>query len=255
MMGPLPYVGGKRRVAKRLLTLFPPHVTYVEAFAGGAQLFFHKPPSIVEVINDLDGEIVNLYRVLRRHPHELARELRWQPASRQLFAEHLAADAAGLTDIERAARFFYLQKNAFGGRRRHRHVQFGVTKPNNYQPQRLPDALVQAADRLARVQVESLPYEQVVERYDRPTTFFYLDPPYVGVKHYAHNFTDEQFVGLAGRLATLKGRFLLSINDSPNVREWFAAFHRAEIAFTYTAMRQPRSFRELLFANFPIRSP
>lgn len=255
MIGPLPYVGGKRRVAKRLLSLFPPHVTYVEAFAGGAQLFFHKPPSIVEVVNDVDGEIVNLYRVLRRHPQELVRELRWQPASRQLFHEHRGANAAGLTDIERAARFFYLQKNTFGGARRRRHFQTAVTQPNNYQPRRLPEALAQAADRLTHVQLESLPYEQVLERYDRATTFFYLDPPYAGVNHYAHNFTDGQFVELATRLTALKGRFLLSINDSPQVRTWFAAFHKAEITFSYTATRQPRRFRELLFANFPIRSP
>lgn len=254
MIGPLPYVGGKRRVANRLLTLIPPHETYVEPFAGGAQLFFHKPRSRVEVLNDVDGQVVNFLRVLQRHPHELARVLRWQPASRKLFDEHLTGRAY-LTDVEQAAQFFFLQKNAFGGRRHRRHFHVAIVKPNNYQPARLPDSLVRAADRLAEVQLESSSYEAVLDRYDRPTTFFYLDPPYVDVDHYAHNFTDDQFAALSARLAGLRGRFLLSINDVPKAHEWFAAFHKADIHFTYTALRQPRSFRELLFANFPIRSP
>ena len=92
----------------------------------------------------------------------------------------------------------------------------------------------------------------MLRRYDRPTTFFYCDPPYVGVAFYQHNFTDQQFVELAAHLSSLKGRFLLSINDCPQAREWFAAFNRREIAFTYSAVRRPRSFPELLFANYPL---
>src|SRR6266511_6412524 len=99
MIGPLSYIGGKRRIAKSLVALIPEHVTYVEPFAGGAQVFFHKPRAKVEVLNDLDEEIVNFLRVCQRHPQELSRVLRWQPASRRLFHRYVQQPAHLLTDI------------------------------------------------------------------------------------------------------------------------------------------------------------
>jgi DNA adenine methylase len=204
------------------------------------------------VLNDLDDEIVNFLTICQRHPQELSRILRWQPASRRLFERHDQHPPEGLTDIERAARFLYLQKNAWGGHRLRRNFHYCVTKPPNYSPDTLPELLTAAAERLTQVQIEHQPYQEVLRRYDRPTTFFYCDPPYMGVDLYQHNFSDEHFVELAALLRSLKGQFLLSINDCPKVREWFAAFNRLEIAFTYTAVRRPRSFRELLFANYPL---
>jgi len=255
MIGPLSYIGGKRRIAKQLVALIPEHVTYVEPFAGGAQVFFHKPRSTVEILNDLDEEIVNFLRVCQRHPQELSRVLRWQPASRRLFAWHQQQSPALLTDIERAARFFYLQKNTWGGKRKRQNFHFAVTKRSNYTPSSLAKRITEVAERLDNVQLEALPYQAVIAQYDRPTTFFYCDPPYVGVDLYQHNFSDAQFEELARVLLSIKGRFLLSINDCPKAREWFAAFNRREIAFTYTAVRRPRSFPELLFANYPLPAP
>jgi DNA adenine methylase len=252
MIGPLAYIGGKRRIAARLVALVPPHTTYVEPFAGGAQVFFHKPRSKVEVLNDLDGEIVNFLRVCQRHPQELSRLLQWQPASRRLFDQYLQQASECLTDIERAARFFYLQKNAWGGKRTHRNFHYAVHKPSNYSPSSLSKRFQDVAARLDRVQLESLPYETALERYDRPTTFFYCDPPYVDIGLYQHNFSDDQFEQLAERLTALQGRFLLSINDCPKARAWFARFARLDIRLTYTSTRRPKPFAELLFANYPL---
>jgi DNA adenine methylase len=252
MIGPLAYIGGKRRIAKDLIALMPDHITYVEPFAGGAQVFFHKPRSKVEVLNDLDSEIVNFLRVCQRHPQELIRILRWQPASRKMFEGHLKQPPELLTDIERAARFFYLQKNGWAGKRTRQNFHFAVTTPNSHKPDTLSQRLTETAARLDRVQIEASPYQDILTRYDRPTTLFYCDPPYVGVDLYQHNFTDEQFQDLARRLSNLKGRFLLSINDCPKARQWFGGFHRLEIAFTYTSRRTPGSFPELLFANYPL---
>ena len=252
MIGPLAYIGGKRRIARDVVALIPDHTTYVEPFAGGAQVFFHKPRSRIEVLNDLDHEVVNFLRVCQRHHEELTRLLRLQPASRQIFMWHHDQPPELLTDIERAARFFYLQKNAWGGHRVRQNFRYCITKPPGYNPETIPESLSAAADRLSRVQIEHLPYHEIIRRFDRPTTFFYCDPPYVGVDLYQHNFSDQQFVEMANLLRSLKGRFLLSINDCPKAREWFADFHRREIAFTYTAVRRPRSFPELLFANYPL---
>jgi DNA adenine methylase len=252
VIGPLAYIGGKRRIAKALVALIPPHTTYVEPFAGGAQVFFHKPRSKVEVLNDLDDEIVNFLRICQRHPSELCRTLRWQPASRRLFDWHRQQPPGLLTDIERAARFLYLQKNGWSGKRTHRNFHRCVTKSPNYDPEVLEPRLTEAAARLSRVQIDHAPYQEILRRYDRPTTFFYCDPPYVGVDLYQHNLSDVQFQELARLLSTLKGRFLLSINDCPLAREWFRAFHRLDISFSYTSTPTPRPFPELLFANFAL---
>jgi DNA adenine methylase len=253
MIGPLSYIGGKRRIAKQLVSLIPDHTTYVEPFAGGAQVFFHKPRSKVEVLNDLDEEIVNFLRICQRHPQELSRLLRWQPASRRLFDHHLQQQSSQLlTDIERAARFFYLQKNTWGGKRTRQNFHFAVTKPPSYTPSLLPKRLADVAGRLDNVQLEALPYQAIFFQYDRPTTFFYCDPPYVGVDLYQHNFSDEQFTELARQLRSLKGRFLLSMNDCPKARAWFDGFHCQPIRLTYTSTRRPRRFSELLFANYPL---
>lgn len=254
MIGPLPYIGGKRRIAPRLIPLIPDHTTYVEPFAGGAQVFFHKPRSKVEVLNDLDEEIVNFLRICQRHPQELARMLRWQPASRRMFDWHQRQPPDVLTDLERAARFFYLQKLAWSGKRTKRSFRYSISRPIKYTPSSLPTRLTAVAERLDGVQLEALAYQVIFSRYDRPTTFFYCDPPYVGVDFYQHNFSDQQFEELARQLLSLKGRFLLSINDCPKARAWFGDFHRLDITFTYTSLRTPRPFRELLFANYPLPS-
>src|SRR6266481_1082798 len=189
MTGPLPYIGGKNRLAKQIISLLPDHITYVEPFAGGAQVLFHKPPSNVEVLNDLDFDIVNFFRVCQWHYEELVRYLRFCLASRKLHELHVKSNPVTLTDIQRAGRFFYLQKNSFGGLILKQKFHYGVTQPSNYNPARISEIIEHTHQRLQKVQIESLPYEQVIEKYDRPTTFFYLDPPYWGPKLYKFNFT------------------------------------------------------------------
>lgn len=250
MVGPLPYIGGKNRLAKKIISMLPEHTTYVEAFAGGAQVFFHKLPSNVEVLNDLDFDIVNFYRVCQWHYQEFVRYLRFSLASRKLHELHVKSDPATLTDIQRAGRFFYLQKNSFGGLILKQRFHYGITQPSNYNPERIPEIIEKTHKRLARVQIESLPYEKVLEKYDRPTTFFYLDPPYWGPKLYKFNFTDSDFVRLAERLAKLQGKFILSLNDRPEVRETFKNFKIEREEISYTAQAKPgKRYGELLITN------
>ena len=121
---------------------------------------------------------MNFFRVCQWHYEELVRYLRYCLVSRKLHELHLKTDPGTLTDIQRAGRFFYLQKNSFGGLILKQKFHYGVTQPSNYNPERIPEIIEQTHQRLQRVQIESLPYEQVLEKYDRPTTVFYLDPPY-----------------------------------------------------------------------------
>ena len=251
MNGPLSYIGGKRALAKRIIAIFPEHTAYVEAFAGGAQVFFRKEPSKVEVLNDLDREIVNLYRVCQQHYEELVRYLRFTLVSRAWFELLQATAPATLTDIQRAARYLYLSKNCYAGLVRHQNFGWKVAQPPGFNPERLPAIIEETHQRLARVQIECLPYEEVLARYDRPATLFYLDPPYFAKKLYRYNFVAADFEKLAERLAALRGKFVLSLNDVPEVRTLFKSFHLREIELSYTAQKiAGRRYREVLITNF-----
>jgi DNA adenine methylase len=251
MIGPLPYIGGKNRLATKIISILPEHRTYVEAFAGGAQVLFHKPPSAVEVLNDLDYDVVNFFRVCQWHYGELVRYLRYCLVSRKLHELHVKSDPSTLTDVQRAGRFYYLQKNSFGGLILKQKFHYGVTQQSNYNLDRIPEVIEQAHRRLARVQIESLPYEQILERYDRPTTLFYLDPPYWERVLYRHNFTEQDFIGMERRLHRIKGRFVLSLNNHPEVRKLFRGWRLLPVDIAYTAQRKVgKRFKELLITNF-----
>ena len=250
MVGPLAYVGGKNHIAKRIIELFPQHTTYVEAFAGGAQVFFHKEPSEVEVLNDLDGEVVNFFRICQAHYEELLRYLRFCLVSRKWFDLMKATSPDTLTDVQRAARFFYLQKNAFAGLIRRQNYHYCVAR-FGLDLGRLPQLIENTHKRLERVQIECLPYEEILKRYDRPKTLFYLDPPYWDRKLYRFNFSTEDFAKLEERLHPLQGKFVLSLNDLPDVRKLFHRFKFSEIELAYTAqMTAGKRYREVLITNF-----
>src|SRR5258707_1207679 len=112
MLSPLSYIGGKSALSKQIISIFPKHTTYIEAFAGGSQVLFRKDPSKVEILNDLDREVTNFFRVCQQHYEELVRYFRFSLVSREWFDLLKATDPTTLTDIQRAARFFYLQKNS-----------------------------------------------------------------------------------------------------------------------------------------------
>jgi DNA adenine methylase len=251
MIGPLPYIGGKRSLANRIIGIFPRHTTYVELFAGGAQVFFRKEPSKVEVLNDLDHDVVNFFRVCQQHYEELVRYLKFAVASREWFDLLQGAHLDALTDIQRAARFLYLAKNCYAGLVRRRNFAWSVSSANRFNPERVPGLIEETHHRLARVQIECLPYEKVIAHYDRPETLFYADPPYFGLKLYRHNLTTADFEKMAVRLGSLKAKFVLSLNDVPEVRRIFKQFKFREIDLHYTAQKVAgRRYREVLITNF-----
>lgn len=251
MRGPLAYIGGKRAIAKQIIAIFPKHRTYVEPFAGGAQVFFHKEPSKVEVLNDLDGELINFFRVCQEHYEELIRYLRFVVVSRKRYEQLAATNPATLTDIQRAARKLYLQKNSFAGRVEHQNFRTGTVQPSGFNPETLPAMLEETHHRLARVTLECLPYEQVLKKYDSPETLFYLDPPYYGIKLYNFVLEPDDFRAMAERLGSVRGKFVLSLNDVPDVRTIFSAYHIKPIEIPYTAQKKAgKRFREVLITNY-----
>ena len=251
MRGPLPYIGGKNRIAKQIVEVFPKHTTYVEAFAGGAQVFFRKEPSKVEVLNDLDGEMMNFFRVCQQHYEELLRYLRFMLVSRRWHDLLEATHPAMLTDIQRAARHLYLLKNSYAGLIRNLNYKCNVVQPPGFNPESLPKIIEETHKRLARVQLECQPYEKVLKRFDRPETLFYLDPPYYKIKLYRYNLEHEDFVRMGEILHGLRGKFVLSLNDVPEVRALFKGFSIKTVEFAYSAQKKPgRKFKEVLITNF-----
>lgn len=152
----VPWIGGKRRLAKHILPLFPAHECYVEPFCGAAALYFLKTPGKIEVINDINGELVNLYRVVKHHLEEFVRQFKWALVSRQIYKWLQITPEETLTDIQRAARFYYLQKQAFGGKVAEHSFGTSTTSPPRFNLLRIEEELSAAHLRLSRTVIEHM---------------------------------------------------------------------------------------------------
>jgi DNA adenine methylase len=252
------YIGGKRNLAARVTAIIAgiPHDGYAEPFVGmGGIVLRRRARPRVEVINDVSGDVATFFRVLQRHYPYFLDMLRFRVASRAEFERLKAQAPEALTDLERAARFLYLQRLAFGGKVEGR--GFGVDKSQGarFNVTKLEPLLADIHERLAGVTIEQLGYGEFIRRYDRPGMLFYLDPPYFGCEtDYGQDvFGRGDFEALAAQLATIEGRFLLSINDTPAVRAIFAAYPMTAVDTTYTlAAGAARKAGELLISNAPI---
>jgi len=248
----IPWIGGKRRLAKTILPMFPEHRCYVEPFAGGAALFFMKHPSDVEVLNDINGDLVNLYRVIQNHPEELIRQFKYALSSRQVFEWLKEQPTDPLTDIQRAARFYYLQKLGFGGKVAGRTFGTATTSPPRLSFTRIEEDLSIAHLRLQRVYVEHLPWDACIERYDRPHTLFYCDPPYWSTEGYGVAFPFENYIKMADLARSIAGRMIISVNDIAEMRQAFSGLPMDSVPITYTVGGAGRSSAksELIIRNF-----
>lgn len=231
----IPWIGGKRRLADIIIPRFPRHSCYVEVFAGGAALYFLRPPAEVEVINDVNGELVNLYRVVQRHLEEFVRQFKWALSSREVFKWVQDTPPDTLTDIQRAARFYYLQHQAFGGRVQGQTWGTATTAPApTVNLLRLEEQLSAAHLRLTWAYIERLDWRECMRRYDRPHTLFYLDPPYWQTEGYGVPFAWPEYEAMADMMRTLKGKAILSINDHPEIRACFADLQVESLEIDYT---------------------
>lgn len=230
----IPWPGGKRRLLKCLLREIPTHTTYCEVFAGGAALLLAKAPSHAEVLNDINSELVRLYRCVQHHLDELVRQFRWSLTSREMFRWVQMQQPDTLTDIQRAARFYYLQKLAFGGKVKGQSFGTSPAAPPRLNLLRMEEDLSQAHLRLARVTIEHLTWQACIARYDRGATLFFLDPPYWQTEGYGNAFGREQYDQLAASMRSMKGRAILTINDHQAMRQVFAGMRTEKVRIDYT---------------------
>lgn len=251
---PAGYIGGKRNLSRRLVALIDatPHTLYAEPFVGMGGVFFRRTARpACEVINDVSMDVATLFRVLQRHYQPFLDMLRWRFASRAEFDRLLKVDPSTCTDMERAARFIYLQRNAFGGKVVGRHFGVSYGAPSKFRLSTLEPMLQDVHDRLDGVVIERLPYETFLGRYDRAGALFYLDPPYAGCEaDYGDGvFSEADFGRLAEQLTSLAGRFVLSINDTPAMRSTFARFDLQPVDLSYRLSGKVTPAHELIITN------
>ena len=236
----LRYHGGKWKLAPWIIQNLPPHVAYVEPFGGGANVLLRKKPSFIEVYNDLNGMVVNFFRVLRERPVEFMNAVELTPYSRQEFVE--AQSSAPDDDLLEQARRFYVW--AWQGRGR-----AGVSEPGGWRfmsrdtRSKSPvhdwtnnQHLWQIVQRLRLVQIEQDDALTVIARYDGPKTLHYVDPPYVQSSRgdrwassgYAFEYTDEQHRTLADALHQCEGSVVLSGYPSALYDELYGDWTRVE---------------------------
>lgn len=251
---PAAYIGGKRILGRRLADRIAqvPHATYAEPFIGMGGGFFRRTARPkMEVVNDVSEDVVTLLRVLQRHYQAFVDMLRWRFAARAEFERLLAVDPSTCTDLERAARFLYLQRNAFGGKVVGRSFGVSLGQPSRFRLSTLEPMLQDVHDRLDGVVIERLPYADFIGRYDRADTLFYLDPPYAGGEgDYGEGvFTPADFDRLGALLSALQGRFILSINDTPAMRRAFADFRVEPVELSYSVSGKRTPARELIITG------
>ncbi|WP_374653132.1 DNA adenine methylase [Dongia sp.] len=251
-----PYVGGKRGLAAAIIARIAkiPHHTYAEPFIGMGGVFLRRPTAAkAEYINDYSRDVATFFRVLQRHYTAFLDMLRFQLTTRVEFERLMATDPSTLTDLERAARFLYLQRTSFGGKVASRNFGTSPGNPARFDVSKVVPALEDLHIRLTAVTIECLPYGEFIDRYDQPGTLFYLDPPYWGSEGYYGKdmFGKADFERLADQLAGIKGRFLLSINDVPQIRRIFGRFKQQAVSTTYTVRQTGpgKKAKELIISN------
>ena len=249
----VPWIGGKRKLADRILPLFPDHDCYVEPFCGAAALFFLKPPSHIEVLNDINGELVTLYRVVQNHLEELYKQFKWTLVSRQNWEWLRDTPPETLTDIQRAARFLYLQKLAFGGKVEKQTFGTSATTRPKFNIFTLEQDLADAHFRLSGTTIENLPWQSVITKYDRPKSLFYCDPPYWKTEGYGVPFGFEHYEALADLAKSIQGHMIISINDHQDIRRVFSGLPFIEIDYQYIVGGpiNASDCKELVFGNWP----
>ena len=247
----LSWIGGKKLLRKEIVNRFPEKVDrYVEVFGGAAWVLFYKDKHAnFEVYNDYNSELVNIFRCVKYHREELQRELSYFLNSREMFQDFMEQyKTRGLTDIQRAARYFMIIKTSYGSKcGTYGCVKKDTAKYINY--------LADIQNRLNSVVIENRDFEKIITAYDREGTLFYLDPPYYGTENYYQevDFTTADHERLKKALDNIKAKFVLSYNDCPEIRELYKDYKIEEIKrknnLTSRYENAEKEFSELIIVN------
>ncbi len=245
------WIGGKKLLRNEIVTRFPQHIDrYVEVCGGAGWVLFHKDKHAeMEVYNDYNSDLVNLFRCIKYHAGEVQKELSCILNSREIFDDYLAQNnIRGLTDIQRAARFFVVVKLSYGSNC----GSYGCVKRN---VDSIVKYLDKVQDRLKNVIIENKTYSDVIKVYDREGALFYVDPPYFKTeKYYAAEFREEEHVRLRDVLRNIRGKFILSYNDCDYIRKSYKDFNIEEVSRNHNLVsrynNKDKNYGELIIRNY-----
>lgn len=248
----LAWVGGKSKLAREIISLMPAHNCYCEVFGGAGWVMFKKTPSNVEIINDINTELVNLYRIIKYHFDEFVKQFEYVLIARDEYDRLKNTKPENLTDIQRAVRYYYLVRLSYGGKAVDHNFTVGPTRLPPVNPSKIKEELSQAHQRLSRVVIENQHYSKIIERFDLPDTLFYLDPPYFDCENYYGKglFNKKDFELLRDQLRAVKGKFILSLNNVPEIREIFKEFHIIETSVRWSLGKEYNEANEVIILNF-----
>lgn len=243
----IPWIGGKKLLRKQIISMFPADVPerYIEVFGGAGWVLFGKDVNSkqMEVFNDINSQLINLYRCIKYHDEELRKELDFLLLSREQFNDFKEQiNMNGLTDIQRAARYYYLVRASYGASC----DTFGCNKKNVSS-----DMLNGVRKRLERVIIENKNYDNLIKVYDREKALFYCDPPYHKTEHYYQNaFTEQDHIHLKDCLTGIKGKFILSYNDDEFIRNLYTGFNIYSVERSNNLDKARGTFKELIITNY-----
>jgi DNA adenine methylase len=258
---PFKWVGGKKKLRDKIIEIIPTHTCYVEVFGGAAWVLFGKPPSPVEVYNDIDHEVVNFFRVVRQEPQKLLSSFEYEIVSREEFDRLKETDPNTLDSVSRAHRFYYLIMAGWGGELDYPRFQTSIADGGH--GNRLLGALETMRkriepihSRLKTVVIENLTWQALVQRYDDERTFMYLDPPYPDNNvNYQHNMRKiSEHVELRDWMKNAKSKLLLTSYDKPEIRSLYDGFRIRSVDFASGMVSSggKRRNREIIVTNFDI---
>lgn len=243
------WIGGKNLLKKEIIARFPEesYDFYVEVFGGAAWVLFHKERHAeTEIYNDLNGELVNLFRCVKYHCSELQRELHHVLNSREMFNGFINENPSYLTDIQRAARFFTLIKTSYGSKC----GTFGCAKKD---VSVMTDYLSAIEERLKSVVIEHKDFEDIINSFSKKKTLFYLDPPYYGTeKYYSAAFSQDDHIRLKSSLENINCKFILTYNNCDYIKFLYDSFRIVEVERynNLTTTRGGRYYKELIIMNY-----
>lgn len=237
------WIGGKKLLRNKIIEQFPEEYDrYVEVFGGAGWVLFAKEKKGIEVYNDINSDLVNLYKCVKYHPEALQKELDGILMSRELFQDAIW-ETRGLTDIQKAVRFFVAIKESFGSKME----TFGL-RPKDMKAS--VDFLKIASERLNTVVIENRDFDKLIQSYDRSSTLFYLDPPYYKTeRYYQGGFKTEDHKRLREALRNIRGKFILSYNDCLEIRELYQGYEIIEVDRNNNLATGKR-YKELIIKNY-----
>lgn len=256
MKSPIKWVGSKRQLAKDIVKIMPRHTCYVEPFVVGGSVLFEKERSKVEVINDIDGNLINFYKVMQNKKDAITNKIDNSLISRELFLEYRNSNWNELDEVERAFRFYYITKCSFGGLFRfNKKGECNSPFASSPSPKAKSSlhstntlkSIEEGFERLKGVLIENMDYKELIKKFDKEDTFFFLDPPYDTEYSYGLKFNHDELLEVC---RNIKGKFILTLNAE--LYDKFKEFNivETEVNYSITCKDGDNKNVELIITNY-----